>query len=186
MKKICFLFSMILLVTNLNAQNDFRQFKWGDTLKKIKETEKAKLIIKHDAQLAFEGTLTGEEVLIAYDFIDEKLCTGTYIFSNDHLTTTHHIKLYNNIKIDLNNKYGDMIGEDKRWFNTTFKDMPELKEMAILSGHLEYNGHWENDRTELNLILTGKNTKSQLMLLYRSKELFPLWYKKMQQSSNEL
>jgi hypothetical protein len=184
MKKTIFL--LLCLSTFTLAQNDFRKFNWGDDIKKIKNLEKSELVSKEKEMLAFYGSLAAEDVLIKYDFADGKLCIGSYLFRNKYSSVTDNLKLYEKLKADLSSKYGALIGGDEKWYNDTFRFNSSLKEMAILSGHLEYNGHWENDRTQINLVLKkGKEYKSDLILIYRSKILYQLWFNH-NQPSNEL
>ena len=51
-----------------NWNNNFREFKWGDSLNKVKLEEKSKLITQIEKGLVYEGTLATRKTKFYYVF----------------------------------------------------------------------------------------------------------------------
>jgi hypothetical protein len=153
-----------------SASFDFRKATWGMSKKQVKATESGKIVRDDDDVLAYSGTVSGMEALIAYIFTDSKLVRAKYVFLPDHTNKNDYIVDYKNVKETLTDKYGAAKSDDSYWRNDLYKTDYSEWGFAVSLGHLTYSADWETESTEISLILSGENYKINLATEYTSKQ----------------
>jgi hypothetical protein len=150
---------------------DFRKANWGMSKKQVKATESGKVERDDDEVLAYSGTVSGMDALIAYIFIDSKLVRAKYVFLPQHTNKNDYIVDYKGIKETLTDKYGSPKSDDSYWRNDLYKTDYSEWGFAVSLGHLTYSAEWETESSEISLILSGENYKIHLATEYISKQL---------------
>jgi len=153
------------------TSSDFRKVAWGMSKKQVKATESSKVERDDDDVVAYSGTVSGMEALIAYIFTDSKLVRAKYVFLPDHTNKNDYIVDYKNVKETLTDKYGVPKSDDSYWRNDLYKSDYSEWGFAVSLGHLTYSADWETESTEISLILSGENYKIRLVTEYTSKQL---------------
>lgn len=145
---------------------DFRNVKWGMSRDEVIQLEKLRLKDEEPSKLFYETAIAGQQCILIYSFINDKLFSGNYLFSDKHSNYNEYINDYLNIKALLEEKYGKYTDNDQKW---TQKINFELdKGMAVAMGYLNYLSSWKTDATEIDLLLFGDNLDVKLGISYRS------------------
>jgi hypothetical protein len=170
----------------LTPPYDFRECRWGMSIKEVKNREKKRL---EEFDLDFlnmkgEGYLctdkiAGLEGLVMYGIYKNKLVRGGYWFDISKETPEVYIRNYQRLKDLLLNLYGppytyiDSTGKEmtmdlELWHNNKYRNEPQKWDLALKLGHLEYNTFWETHNTGIRLKLCGGNNSKKLMIVYES------------------
>jgi hypothetical protein len=150
---------------------DFRSAHWGDSAAAVKSYESAKLLEAAADGLAYDGETAGLKASILYQFVDDKLVSGGYVFNGRHVNTNLFINEYTALQGLLKEKYGAPKAEKMVWHSDLFRNDPAQWGTAVASGALTYFSAWETPETKITLVLTGDNFKVNFGLQYRSRRL---------------
>ncbi len=150
---------------------DFRQATWGQSLRKVKWNEKAKLVAKADNALNYKGSLAGLEASIVYRFAAGELIEGKYIITENMWKRSDYIDSYNSLKDLLTQKYGEPVEDEADWKNPQHKDSPATHGLALGMGHVSYQVSWETERTKIIMDLWGEELDIMYELTYSSRML---------------
>jgi len=153
------------------SDSTFRKFEWGTSQSKIKSDEKLELLQGGDNFLAYQSKVLGFDALIGYNFTQDKLTRGNYIFQIDHTNRSDFISDYESLKKLMIKKYGEPDKDKTIWKNDLYKDDFEDWGMAISVGHLLYFSTWETKKSEITLMLYGENYKIDLLIEFISVDL---------------
>lgn len=164
MKK--YLLPLLLLISFDAISDDFRGSNWGDSVKSVKENEKAVLIEEDADSLAYITTISGIDMAAVYTFENDKLVSATYLNQQEYTNKNRYISDYKTIKELLIAKYGEPVSDDVKWFNDSFKNDTQEYGNAISIGHLAYLSKWVADGTEIVHVLSGNNYSLRMMVLY--------------------
>jgi hypothetical protein len=182
------------LSTNIaHPQNyDFRHTKWGMSMQEVKNTENGEPINKFSKGdvLTYTSTLLDEKVVIVYNFAFNKLVRAKYMFAKysdslwrvffgsfpqEKLSTGHFILDFEKFKKELTEKYGEPLKEG--WpVHKDYHDLVkgeeglEVLEKAIKAGKGGLYAKWMTDKTEIILIVSGRDDKISFEIGYSSKE----------------
>jgi len=174
---ICLIFFLVLAVNSIKlataeeGTNNFRKTTWGMSKSQVKATESKKPKFKSDSRLGYLGKVLGMDTRIIYDFVNNKLAKGHYVFFEKHTNKTDYIKNYEKLKAILIKKYGKANEDKIYWSNELYKSDPEQWGLAVILGHLKYMSKWEDEDTEIGMVLTGDDNEINLMIEYYSKAL---------------
>ncbi len=162
----CFLFAQ-------NPVNDFRGFAWGSPFTQVQKNEKSKFVSNDkDDILLFQDVLAGADCDVIYQFNDNnKLVSGTYIFTKKYSNPQLYLKDYSNFKQLLTQKYGKPKSENEEWSSNTTPADKENYGQAITDGNLSLNSVWMNDRTIIKITLVTFNQHPSLQIHYTAKSL---------------
>lgn len=149
----------------------FRNNSWGDSLVLVKSKEEYDLIQEEPGFLVYKGRLAGMDMLLGYFFTQNKLSTGKYLVSEDHSNKNDYIIDYEKLKNLLIQKYGKPKEDEKFWKNDLYQDDYSQWGFAISLGHLIYYSTFQNEMTEIILMLSGENYKIDLRIEFKSVEL---------------
>ena len=148
----------------------FRNNSWGENIASVKTKEKMELVQEESGVLAYYGRIAGLDMLVGYLFTDNKLTTGKYIVSEDHSNKNDYINDYNKLKELLSQKYGEPKKDEKYWKNGLYRDEYSDWGFAVSLGHLIYYSTFENEKSEITLMLSGENYKISLLIESKSIE----------------
>lgn len=161
--------AILLLITNVNAQTQFRGLSWGDTPDKLKSLipdKELESFSEGDMEMfGIEDNVGGLEVMILYTFMGNEFKLGTYLFSGDHFSDNKYYDDFKSISKLLNKKY-EMVREDN-WIRTTWKNNPDYIGYALSMGDVEIIESYENDSTRIVHRISSNEQGGILhMLLY--------------------
>lgn len=178
MKKLIILILGLLLIVFVSfaseEQMDFRNTKWGMSMKEVKEIETLKLMKSTSSTLIYQTRISGLDCFLVYGFHEDRLYTGTYIFQVEHLNYNKYIDDFMKLKELLEEKYGKYEGV------VVFGD-PDInldKGIAVGMGYLKFHSMWELENTRIYLELYGENLEFDLFISYINPEI----YSQMQQT----
>lgn len=146
----------------------FRNNVWGDSLSFVKSKEEFNLVQAESDLLVYEGRVAGMDMLLGYIFTQNKLTTGKYILLEDHSNTNDYISDYERLKDLLIQKYGEPIEDEEYWKNDLYQDDYSQWGFAISLGHLIYYSTFENEMSEITLMLSGENYEINLQIEAKS------------------
>jgi len=166
------------LEDNLRSQDDLNKFSqfgfrfssWGDSKASVKAKEKLEIVDESSSLLAYKTTIGMIDLLIGYLFTNDKLTTGRYLVTETHTNKNDYITDYNTLKKILDQKYGTPKKDEKYWKNDLYKDDYSEWGFAVSLGHLIYYATYENEKSEITIMLNGENYEIQLMIEATSKE----------------
>ena len=151
------------------AQTDFRNVNWGMSKEQVRKHESAEFI-GDENKIMYNTIVNGFDCYLFYYFLDDnKLNDASYVFKQKHTNNNDFIDDYKSLKSILSTKYGEG-SEDIDWKNDLFKNNFEDYGTAISIGHLKYSSTWKNEKTIINLELSGENYKIALVVDYFAKE----------------
>lgn len=153
-----------------NPNSDFRNACWGDSMETVKTSEDAEFVeLEADGSkttLAMEAKLSGYGAYAFYTFDNDKLCEGSYSFTDDFSNAAFYINGYEQIKELLTVKYGEPESDDIKKLE---KD--SLIEMAgdakaLEYGYVVYTTVWETDTTEITMAMLAQNFDISWVIRY--------------------
>jgi hypothetical protein len=191
------LIGISFLSTNIaHPQNyDFRHTKWGMSMQEVKETENGEPINKFSKGdvLTYTSTLLDEKVVIVYTFAFNKLVRAKYMFAKysdslwrvffpsfpyEKLSLGLCLLDFEKFKKELSKKHGEPL--DDGWTVNKEYDLEdlvkgkeglELLEKAIKAKKGGCYARWRSDKTEIILIVSGRDDKISFEIGYSSEEL---------------
>jgi hypothetical protein len=156
------------VTTAPKAAGDFRWAKWGDSMAEVKQSEEAKATLGNADTLVYTGEVNSLEASIVYNFIDDKLVRGAYVFEGRHSNENRRIDEYNGLKSLLQEKYGKPQSDRMNWSRNLYRDDPGHWGLAVSVGDLSMWADWKTQQTKIRLGLRGDNFKTALVLAYSS------------------
>lgn len=169
----CFVFSLytVKIASAEAGKTNFRKTTWGMSKSQVKATESEKPKFENDWRLGYLGVVLGMDTRIIYDFANNKLAEGQYLFSEKHTNKNDNIKDYERLKKALIKKYGKPVEDNIHWANELYKSDLEQWGFAVSLGHLVYLTKWEPKETEIGMMLMSDNYKIKIVIRYFSKDL---------------
>lgn len=149
---------------------DFRKSRWGDSMRKVMNLEGKPNMYDSDDLYVFSSSLVGMPCDVVYVFTDNKLTMTKYMFESKHSNKNEYINDYNRLVRLLTEKYGEPNWNSYDWNNSLYKDEPDSYGFAISLGHLKYSACWDNEKTDVYMILYGENYEISLVIQYTSKK----------------
>ncbi|MBU3098418.1 MULTISPECIES: hypothetical protein [Clostridium] len=152
---------------------DFRKVKWGMTREEVKKTEKTPIMATTDDAIMYKDRVCGiSDVQLAYQFNSEgKFTEGLFMFTGRHSNPNDYIDDYESIKKQLIAKYGEPSTYDNGgiWKDSLYKDSPQERGMAVITGGLIYGTKWNLPNTIITLFLQGDKFEPSMDVIYESK-----------------
>ena len=149
----------------------FRNNSWGDNKNSVKAKENLELLQEDSELIAYTGQITGMDMIIGYLFANDKLTTGKYLVIEDHSNKNDYISDFNSLKKLLDKKYGSPKKDETLWKNDLYRDDFSEWGFAVSLGHLIYYATYENEKSEITIMLSGENYDIQLLIEASSKDL---------------
>lgn len=160
---------------NLTRENcDFRNAKWGDSVNTVKEyaydldfLDEAK--DGNITTIVSEGLVCGFDAYIGYQFDNDSLFIGSYLFNIGTTVGGRYILAYDTVKEELTKKYGDPFNDAI----TALTDQSLIDyagpAQALEYGYVAYNSQWETDTSDIQLGMYALNYEIQFALIYTDK-----------------
>ena len=133
---------------------NFRQNNWGDTNKEVIEKEGLDYRHNTDKILIYEDKqIMGLNCNISYSFKFSRLCYGSIDFKPNYKDLNEYVPLFYAIRESLTNSLGYPSGNESKWVNTRYKNMPKMIGHAISVGDYSLNTGWMSETNHIFLIL---------------------------------
>lgn len=148
-------------------EGDFRSASWGMSIEEVKQTESQ----PPDEAIGNALLYTGNKILdfsvaTLYQFSDDKLVMGGYVFTQTHSEKLQYYQDYKKIAEAYKEKYGDPTLENANWLNDLYKSDPKDWGRAIAAGHVTFQTVWKTQNTIIIVATTGDNYKITLGVNY--------------------
>jgi hypothetical protein len=180
MKKL-FLLKIIMIFLFVDSNCQIRNTTWGNNKTQVKQIEGNKKPIEETSEsLLFKDDINGDEFLIDYEFIDNRLVTIAYIYNEKHTNPNLYLEKYNEYVEILNNKYVKD-REEINWSNDLFKDDPKSWGTAISIGHLKMKYYGQSVNTTVGIVIMGDNYETILGIVFTDLKSVDLKRQKIQQ-----
>lgn len=135
---------------------DVFDLRWGDSMAAVRKQRGTPASSDHDS-LTYSTSVTGLDSLALLTFVNDKLSSVTYIFTNRHTDDNLYISDFDSVDAALKGKYGNPETHGVYWRNNLYKDDHEHWGLAIAAGQMYMDANWETDDTEITHRLVGDN-----------------------------
>ncbi|RAN82077.1 hypothetical protein B5P43_10385 [Bacillus sp. SRB_336] len=153
----------------------FRKSAWGDSPEKVVAVEGKPSDKTPDGSLfVYQTTLSGHDAFAFFRFVQGKLVSGGYTFTDRHSNDNMFIDDYDAIADALKTKYGPPSSHDTNWETELFKNDRSHWGTAIASGQMNMLEMWSLGDTDIMHALDGDNFKVKHLIRYTSIEYKPL------------
>jgi hypothetical protein len=136
-----------------DGKYDFRKTRWGMTKQEVINSERG--LRDYNNQLTKEDIINGLSVFVFYEFDNNILVGGHYIFNVEHTISNLYISDYNNINSALDSKYGAQFKYEETWNSDLFKNKPNKRGLALSIGAVSYYTSWKTNRSYIVHQMTG-------------------------------
>ncbi|MGE5528931.1 MAG: hypothetical protein ACM3X6_07300 [Patescibacteria group bacterium] len=170
----CVLVLSLVTVLPIIAEEgfDLRKIRWGMSMAEVRAAEGREPVYQDEESMMYKGiSMVNHDFDLAYYFNDDRLYQAIYAWADTSFGANECFIVYGDLKDLLNAKYGTSDRDDRLWKSDLFRDDPNDWEMAVAAGSLVCYASWETERTEITLMLAGKNYKLLLLVGYKSKEM---------------
>lgn len=167
-----FLFLLIITcycTSTMCLAADFRDTEWGMSSEQVQSLEKTEPIYPKKDTLTFKGKVAGKRVDIIYEFKNDKLKAGIYIFTEKNINNNVYIQDYDKTNEFLDLKYGNPESRKVSWNNELYKEKRGYYGLAVSLGHLALESTWNKEKTTIVHKLSGTNNTIEHSLSYFDK-----------------
>lgn len=140
-----FILGMMCVAAGLQAA-DFRNVSWGASLDNVKEAEGQKPMEWSDTELLFNSNLGKQPVNIRYSFVDGKLSTARYEFTQQYRESERYVFAYEVLQTQLIRKYGQPASERVICEDSFYMDYPRRWGTGIVVGKLTKESNWNTPK----------------------------------------
>ena len=158
-----------------SRKHHFRHARWGMSQAQVKASEKPLSPISEDTKpdsrlvVQYAAKVAGLDVLIDYDFMNDKLVQAKYRFQETHANKNRYLDDYTVVTDALTEKYSKPDNTVRLWLNKEFKKSHRNWGHAVQVGHLTMADQWETPDTSISALLKGVNNRIELLVMYKSK-----------------
>ena len=150
---------------------DIRNINWGMSREEVSKLETATYNFQQGEFVFYETTICGLSSNLIYAFNDnDELYQVIYQITEEHTSENLYINDYDNLKDEIQNKYGTPDESGETWIDDLYKDDPDDKGFALMLGDLIIKSIWYNDDVTIGLVLSGDNYEINHLLGYTSTE----------------
>lgn len=179
MKKISTIFFVALLamfISSCGAKQaaqreypDFRNVKWGDSSKTVKQYEMETELSETSTGLIGAVRVENLDAWLIYAFDDsDTLHTAVYDFNKlNYSNAGQYIPIYEGLKKSLIQKYGEPSNDEiVKMADQALIDMAG-ESKALEYGYVSYVAYWETDRADISIGLLAQNYEIHLVISYK-------------------
>ena len=166
----CFLV-LFFIEMSTAEEFSFRKTNWGMSIEEVKSSETLKIVVENDKFLAYRTNLIGNDVIVAYGFIENQLVIAQYLFGDNHVNGNDYITDYNNLREMLTKKYGKPKRDEIIWEDDRYKDKNSRWGTALLNGDMVFLSIWETSTTDICFLMREDNFSIFRIIEYSSKNL---------------
>lgn len=182
---VVFTVIVLMSLSVLAEEFDFRNVNWGMTKEEVKTNESATLYHTTEDLIIYEVDLNSYDFGLGYIFYDNKLIRAKYMLNETILDSKKYISIKDEFLILLNDIYGKPDKEDVIWFDDTYKGDYTDYGTAVSVGDLSYFYTWNEDKATITLGLYGDNYEVSFMIEYASVEYKDLEAKFQEKEDNK-
>ena len=135
----------------------------------MQSLEKTEPVYPKKDTLTFRGKVAGKRVDIVYEFINDKLKAGIYIFTEKNSNNNVYLQDYEKTNEFLNLKYGNPDSRKISWNNELYKEKRGYHGLAVALGHLAFASTWNKEKTTIVHSLSGTNNTIEHSISYFDK-----------------
>ncbi len=169
LKHLLFLLMIAIYCTPLCLAADFRDTEWGMSSEQVQSLEKTEPVYPKKDTLTFRGKVAGKRVDIIYEFKNEKLKAGIYIFTEKNSNNNVYLQDYEKTNEFLDLKYGIPDSRKTSWNNEMYKEKRGYHGLAVSLGHLALESTWNKEKTTIVHTLSGANNTIEHSISYFDK-----------------
>lgn len=158
---------LVELIKN-DARYDFRKVRWGMTKKEVIGIEDAKLVKNSGDTLIYEMQFLGYNCSVLYRFTKEVLWSALFLIQQPHVDPALFFRDYDELKKYLTPLYGNALSDKYDWKNEIYKTDKSKWGFAVSIGFLVCRTEWHNNRTRIELKITGGNHQISTDIEYSS------------------
>ena len=158
------------------GSGDFRDAKWGMTKDEVKASEKLPLSDELPEAITYISELGGKPAIIGYVFNEDgKLIRAGYLVEDEQIPPQDYVAAFDKAKKDMGVRLG-MPSTDRMLWTSGVQDVtdPEKFGEATCEGKMRYIAGWANERSAINLTLSGYEGKCRLAAMYDSIDFYVL------------
>ena len=152
------------------ASAEFRGIPWGASMQEVLESE-GEPINKNEAIMQYKVEIGGLSADAAFSFIDNRLVSGHYFFSEQHSNRNLFLEDFNRVRELLTKKYQKPSYDRVHWNQKFYKNDPEHWGTAVAAGHLALLVQWETADSRIHQMLSGDNLEIRHSIRYTSLSL---------------
>ncbi len=201
MKKAA-LVSILLFISSVcvleGSEYDFRETRWGMSVKEVRESEDATLLNKHGGKkeysLVYSDSIAGLEGRVEYGFSQYKLRSGRYRFTIEKGADA--LQRYRSFREVLSEKYGQPESSIRRYSEERKKSLGPFAflllvpvdfklDESIEKGQLVLQTKWTTDFTYITLTLRGDNSREQVRYILEIDYGHKRWADEIQQEEEK-
>lgn len=134
-------------------------------MEKVKATEDKENVSPDKKAYIFETTIADIPCYASFQFINNKLVKGAYLFTQIYGNKNSYIDDYKRIVKLLTRVYGSPKEDRENWKKggVFTKDDPNDYGFAVSQGYLSYFASWENDKTEVETCLRAGDNFGEII-----------------------
>lgn len=145
----------------------YKNAKWGMAKEQVKSSFPDMMFKDEGKMTYFLSKIAEEDVMIGFDFVDNKLYLVVIGFQISTMNKDVYISKFNKFEELLIKKYGDPDQRVRRGSTNRYTSDAD----AISMGEGVYFDTWKTPESEVSLLLTGDNFELNLGIRYQSIEL---------------
>jgi len=127
------------------------------SIEKVRSLENAEPVNYQNDILIYKGKIANKKVDIFYNFINDRLVSGKYIFSLQNVNLNKYINDYETINDFILIKYGNPEISKVTWNDNLYKEKKGFYGLAVSIGHLVLYSLWKDSKTVIAHNLSGEN-----------------------------
>lgn len=161
-----------------NSQILFRDYAWGTPMDEIVASEinsdmisEEDYVLSNDSLIIIDSSVGGYDCYTSYVFYNNKLVSGSYSLTEEHLNNIDYYEDYLNLKEKYLEKYGEPSNEVIDWVDDRYQDQPEKMGDAIaLEDVVLFNAWLDDDGNNIVFACYGEEYKIHTMIQYSAAE----------------
>lgn len=169
LKWFLFLYIIANCCTSLCLAADFRDAEWGMSSEQVQSLEKTEPVYPKKDTLTFRGKVAGKRVDIIYEFKNDKLRAGVYLFNEKNSNNNVYLQDYEKINEFLSLRYGNPESRKVSWSNELYKEKKGYHGLAVSLGHLVLESTWNKEKNMIVHKLSESNRTIEHSISYFDK-----------------
>lgn len=147
----------------------------GMSVQQVLKKEFGRLLESTPSSLLFRSIYNGFDVIVDYNFNQDKLYKVTYLFSHEKSSFLDQVYVDNFFQLEriISNKYGSPTGDILVWEDEIFKNIYEYDYdnwgLCVSIGYLKGMYVWEMEDVKVNLVMGNHDLNVNLGLVFQQK-----------------
>jgi hypothetical protein len=158
-----------------------RSTDWGMNAREVKTNEPVQplweldfpILENYEQRVAYRSQIEGIDTSLTYTFYEDKLAQASYLFEPNHEDVVEYIQDFHTVKNWIIRSYGMPALVQEIWLDPLYRYDQSLWGQAVIRGHLKMVAEWQNDTTQITLLLDGGDDTIGLMADFDSVLISP-------------